>query len=65
MQGCSDGTWQGVRYFCCPPKRGFFSTLSSFMSCKRITPNRECYIHNYVACHLKESVYYGKIWGGF
>ena len=44
MEGCGDGTWQGVRYFRCPPKQGFFSPLSSFMPDKRADVNRESYL---------------------
>ena len=29
MEGCSDGMWNGVRYFTCRHEHGFFCPLSS------------------------------------
>ena len=29
MEGCSDGTWNGVRYFSCRQGHGFFCPISS------------------------------------
>ena len=29
MEGCSDGTWNGVRYFSCQMGHGFFCPMSS------------------------------------
>ena len=37
MEGCSDGTWNGARYFSCHPGYGFFCPLSSLLPDKRFS----------------------------
>ncbi|KAJ6661517.1 hypothetical protein lerEdw1_014427 [Lerista edwardsae] len=39
-RGFSDGEWQGVRYFHCPPKRGLFVKLASCQPDRRFQCNR-------------------------
>ncbi|XP_067052971.1 uncharacterized protein [Acropora muricata] len=38
---CSDGTFNGKRYFLCEPKRGFFCMLANCRKDSRLTPNSQ------------------------
>ena len=39
QSGCSDGTFNGERYFSCPSGRGFFMLLRHCRQDSRFTPN--------------------------
>ncbi|XP_068094231.1 ubiquitin carboxyl-terminal hydrolase CYLD-like isoform X2 [Hyperolius riggenbachi] len=41
-KGCTDGVWQGHRYFSCPPKRGIFVKLKACQPDTRFLSSREC-----------------------
>ena len=52
MDGCDDGTWNGVRYFSCRQGHGFFCPMSSlnpdlrFAQTITVPDNRKSYYYN-------------------
>lgn len=41
-KGCTDGCWQGRRYFCCGPKRGIFVKLKACQPDTRFLASKDC-----------------------
>ena len=65
MEGCNDGTWNGVRYFSCRQGHGFFVPLSLLSPDQRFAEvtiaatNRKCISKHHMLTHHSRKENFG------